>query len=61
MEYKRFLEIAMGSLFELETLLIIINEIYFNTSQSRINGVIEFVHVEQKMLNNLITRLKANN
>ena len=58
-EYKRFLEIAMGSLFELETQLIIIQELYF-IPEAKINEVLELVHVEQKMINNLITKLKAS-
>ncbi len=58
-EYKRFLEIAMGSLFELETQLIIIQELCF-IPEAKINEVIELVHKEQKMINNLITKLKAN-
>jgi four helix bundle protein len=57
-EYKRFLEITMGSLFELETQLIIIQELCF-IPEEKINKVLELVHVEQKMINNLITKLKA--
>lgn len=57
-EFKRFLEIAMGSLFELETQLIIIQELCF-IPESKINEVLELVHTEQKMTNNLITKLKA--
>jgi len=59
MEYKRFLEIAIGSLFELETQLIIIQELCF-IPEAIINEVSELVHLEQKMINNLITKLKAS-
>lgn len=44
-EFKRFLEIAMGSLFELETQLIIIHELCF-IPEAKINEVLELVHVE---------------
>ena len=59
MEYKRFLEIAIGSLFEIETQLIIIQELYF-IPEEKINEVLEMVHTEQKMINNLITKLKVS-
>lgn len=59
MEYKRFLEIAIGSLFEIETQLIIIQELCF-IPEEKINEVLEMVHTEQKMINNLITKLKAS-
>ena len=58
-EYKRFLEIAMGSLFEVETQLIIIKELNL-ISEEKINLIIELVHKEQNMINNLITKLKAS-
>ena len=58
-DYKRFLEIAMGSLFEIETQLILIQELLY-ISETKINEVLELVHVEQKMVNNLITKLKAS-
>ncbi len=58
-EYKRFLEIAIGSLFELETQLIIIQELSF-IPESNINKTMEMISREQKMINNLIKKLKAN-
>lgn len=58
-EYKRFLEIAMGSLFELETQLIIIQELCF-IQELKVNEIIGYVHTEQKMINNLITKIKSN-
>lgn len=58
-EYKRFLEIAMGSLFEVETQLIIIKELSL-ISDEKINSIIELVNKEQKMINNLISKLKAS-
>ena len=59
LEYKRFLEIAMGSLFELETQLIVIRELLLIPGEI-ISRLLELVHIEQKMINNLITKLKAN-
>ena len=58
-EYKRFLEIAMGSLFEIETLLIIILELSL-IEEEKVNPLFDKVQSEQKMVNNLITKIKAN-
>lgn len=58
-EFKRFLEIAIGSSFELETQLIIIYELQF-ISEKEMNSIIETLSKEQKMINNLITKLKTN-
>lgn len=57
-EFKRFLEIAIGSSFELETQLIIIYELQF-ISEKEMNSIIEPLSKEQKMINNLITKLKT--
>ncbi len=56
-EFKRFLEIAMGSLFELETQLIIITEL------DLVNGIdmkqlFELIEKEGKMINGLINKIK---
>jgi len=58
-EFKRFLEIAIGSSFELETQLIIISELQY-ISDDELKFIIEILSKEQKMINNLITKLKAN-
>lgn len=58
-EYKRFLEIAVGSLFELETQLIIIQELNMVAEETLI-PLFENVYTEQKMVNGLIERIKAN-
>lgn len=58
-DFKRFLEIALGSAFELETQLIIISELSF-IKKTTINELIESLNKEQKMINNLIKKLKAN-
>ncbi|MFQ5632009.1 MAG: four helix bundle protein [bacterium] len=58
-EFKRFLEIAIGSSFELETQLLIIQELAF-VSTEEVESIIERLHTEQKMINNLHSKLKAN-
>ena len=58
-EFKRFLEIAIGSSFELETQLIIIQELEFITKKD-LESLFEQLSKEQKMINNLINKLKAN-
>jgi four helix bundle protein len=59
-EYKRFLEIAIGSLFELETQLVIIQELNI-VSGDEIPQILELINTEQKMINNLITKIKNDN
>lgn len=60
-EYKRYLEIALGSAFELETFLTILLRI--NTIDERqLDELVELVELnreEQKMLSGLIRKLKS--
>jgi four helix bundle protein len=56
-EFKRYLEIAIGSSFELETQLIIIHELKI-ISIVEIEKTIENIHILQKQLNSFITKLK---
>jgi four helix bundle protein len=58
-EYKRFLEIAIGSLFEMETLLVVIADLGM-IAKDQITLITEKVHYEQRMINNLINRIKGN-
>jgi four helix bundle protein len=58
-EYKRYLEIAIGSLFEIETLLVVITELGM-IAEDKVKPIIEKVHYEQSMINNLINRIKEN-
>ena len=58
-EFKRFLEIAMGSAFELETQLLISFELGF-ISRSSLDEVLPEIHAEQKQINALITKIKDN-
>ena len=59
-DFKRFLEIALGSSYELETQLIIIDELLLISKKAEIAGLVNDINKIQKMINNLITKLKAN-
>jgi four helix bundle protein len=54
LEYKRFLEIAIGSAFELETQLILCHELQF-IRQEKITPLIDELKVIQRQINTLIT------
>ena len=56
-EFKRFLEIAMGSLFEVETHLIITQELEFIESQ-KLEIIFGLIKKEAKMMNSLINKIK---
>ena len=58
-EFKRFLEIAIGSLFEVQTQLIIAKELNFleESDSSEIEILLE---KEAKMINSLISKIKNN-
>jgi four helix bundle protein len=58
-DFKRFLEIALGSSFELETHFLIIQELDL-ISEDRLNKIFDLLEKEQKMLNSFIGKLKAN-
>lgn len=57
-EYKRFLEIAMGSSFELETQLEIVNKIQL-LNHEEYKSVLENLHKLQRQINSLINRIKT--
>ena len=57
-EFKRFLEIAIGSAFELETQLIIIPELDFITKEY-LNPILKSLNNEQKMINSLISKING--
>jgi four helix bundle protein len=59
-DFKRFLEIALGSSFELETQLLIITELSL-IPEIKIDELIKSLNKEQKMINSLIKKLKTNN
>ncbi len=56
-EFKRFLEIALGSAFEVETQLIIIKEIN-NKYAEYVNELIQDVNKIQRQTNSLIQKIK---
>lgn len=58
-DFKRFLEIALGSSYELETQLIITQELAL-ISKEKVQPMIEQINKEQKMINYLIGKLKAS-
>ena len=56
-EFKRFLEIAIGSLFEVETQLIIIQELsLINSNDLKI--IFDLIEQEGRMINGLIKTIK---
>ena len=57
-EFKRFVEIAIGSSFELETQLIIIKELKY-ADETKIDHAIEEIHKIQKQTNLFIQKLAA--
>lgn len=56
-EFKRFLEMAIGSLFELETQLIIIIELNL-IETAKMEKTLALIQKESKMINALISRIK---
>jgi len=60
LEFKRFLEIAIGSSFELETQLILITELNL-LSENNIQPTIQNINILQKMINSFISKLSTQN
>jgi len=58
-DFKRFLQIALGSCFELETQLILIENLGLNKSNT--DSIIIDLNKIQKQINSLIQKLKAGN
>jgi four helix bundle protein len=58
-DFKRFLEIAIGSAYELETQLTIIQDLKL-TSEDEIKILIDLLDVEQKMINTLIKKINIH-
>ena len=59
-EFKRFLEIALGSTFELETQILICERLGF-VSKEEIEKQTVFLNELQKQINSLVTKIKDNN
>jgi four helix bundle protein len=57
-DFKRFLEISLGSAFELETDLIMAEKLGF-ISPEEVRTFLSDLHVEQKQINTLITKIKG--
>lgn len=58
-EFKRFLEIAMGSIFELETQFILANKLMF-IDKADLELVVLEIHQLQKQINGLISKIKQD-
>ncbi len=58
-EFKRFLEIALGSAFELETQVLIIKEIYAINSDC-CNDVLNLVNQNQKRISALLSKINTS-
>ena len=58
--YISFINISRGSLFELETQLIIANELKFVKNQDLYNTIIEQILEESKMINSFINKLELS-
>jgi len=58
-EFKCFLEIAIGSLFEVETQLIIAQELRFIKSEE-LENIFSLIQKEAKMTNSLINKIKKS-
>ncbi|MCF8253682.1 MAG: four helix bundle protein [Bacteroidia bacterium] len=59
-EFKRFLEMAIGSSFELETQLILCKDVGF-VSEENIATLISDINIIQRQINNLILKIKQDN
>jgi four helix bundle protein len=57
-EFKHFLEMSLGSAFELETQLLSIKELGL-APEDQINGILNTLNEEQKMINSFINKLKS--
>lgn len=57
--YISFINISRGSLFELETQLIIANELKFVKNQDLYNTIIEQILEESKMMNSFINKFRV--
>ena len=58
-DFKRYLEISLGSSFELETQLLIAEKLNM-IKNDQLSEIIDKLHEEQKMINGLINTLKTN-
>ncbi len=59
-DFKRFLEIALGSLYELETQLLIIQNLDL-LNINELNQILNKIKTESKMINSFISKIKTFN
>lgn len=55
-EYRRFLEISLGSLYELETLILILNRIEMANRELK-QSILDLIDEEQRMVSALMRKL----
>ena len=60
-DFKRFLEISLGSCYELETQITLIKDIGLIQETTLLDSVLKLIIEEQKMLNGFIARIKLDN
>lgn len=58
-DYNRFIEISLGSFFEMETQLLIAKELNYG-NQEKLNETLNLLTEEEKMLTAFFSSLKAN-
>ena len=59
--YKNFIKIARGSLYELETQLIIAEKLKFFKSDNLITEIMLLITEENKMINSFLNKLESKN
>lgn len=57
LDYKRFLEMSLGSAFELETQILIVQELSLIPNPESLTSLISELQDEQRMINGLISTL----
>lgn len=56
-EYRRFLEISLGSLYELETLVLILNRVGIANTELK-QSILELIDEEQRMVSALMRKVE---
>lgn len=59
--FNHFIDIARGSLYELETQLLLSKELEFISDNELFNHILNLIEEESKMINSFSKKLKANN
>jgi len=58
--FNHFIDVARGSLYELETQLLLSKELEFITDDELYNQILNLIEEEAKMINSFSKKLKAN-